>query len=525
MLEISQLLVLSFFVALGYGVYHGCQGDPREPPAVSSEIPVIGHLLGMLRYGFEYFGLQTADQTDSKKHPNYPIFSLNMLFSKAYVITSPALLQAAQRNNKFLSFDPFLMTSTERIAGVHSRKVLKLLRGKQSGGDGIAGEIMHAMTPTLFGTALDRMNERMVELLPPFVDELGDAPTLDLYSWCQHAITVASTDATYGPLNPYKDKVVEDAFWDFESNLTPLLVNILPWLTARKAWESRKTMISAILKYYQNNGPDTGSELASVRYRRTRDAGIGIEDTARLETPMAIALLSNTVPATFWTLFDLYSRPQLLHDIRKEIELNALHVATDGTHIIHLADLRDKCPLLVSAFQEILRTRTTSSPMRCVMKDILLADQYLIKAGTLLNMPSEAMSRNQDVWGSTAAEFDPRRYMKPVESVEHPEDRKKDPRRVGGFMAFGVSPIICPGRHFASNEILGLAAMIALRYDISPESGVWTPPQRNSMAIVSIMGPLKEGFKVNVKRRKEFEEKRWEFQPQEGKGRFPLMIG
>ena len=31
--------------------------DPREPPVVSSLIPYVGHILGLLRYGQRYFEL------------------------------------------------------------------------------------------------------------------------------------------------------------------------------------------------------------------------------------------------------------------------------------------------------------------------------------------------------------------------------------------------------------------------------------------------------------------------------------
>jgi hypothetical protein len=36
---------------------------------------------------------------------------------------------------------------------------------------------------------------------------------VDYWKWCRHIITMASTDAAYGPANPFKEKVVEDGFW------------------------------------------------------------------------------------------------------------------------------------------------------------------------------------------------------------------------------------------------------------------------------------------------------------------------
>lgn len=31
--------------------------DPREPPRVHTTIPVIGHILGILRHGIPYYGM------------------------------------------------------------------------------------------------------------------------------------------------------------------------------------------------------------------------------------------------------------------------------------------------------------------------------------------------------------------------------------------------------------------------------------------------------------------------------------
>ncbi|KAL4888759.1 cytochrome P450 [Aspergillus ambiguus] len=506
MLDVRQLVVLGAVVALGYVLSRRLSRDPREPPTVGSGIPVVGHLLGLLWHGVAYFSIMTEKYS-------YPIFSLDMLFGKVYLVTSPALLQAVQRN-RALTFDPFLTFSAERIAGIRGTG-LELMREKQSGGQGLNQTVVHAIHPTLTGRALDRMNERMAQLLSPMVDELAKCKTVDLYAWCTRVITAASTEASYGPLNPYRNREIEDAFWAYESNLSPLTANFLPWLTARKAWKGRETAVAALVKYYEQGGQEDGSELTYVRWKTLREGGMSVEDTARSEVTMAIGLLSNTVPASFWVLFELYSRPELLEEIRQEVVRHALRVTPDQVHVIDISALRDHCPLLISFFQEVLRTRTSTSPTRFVLDDLILADQYLLRSGSVLSMPGASMGRNPDAWGSTAGDFDPRRFIK----------TDKTPRRTGGFMTFGVSPVLCPGRHFASSEILGIAAMMMLRYDLAPVDGAWNPPRLNSMAITSITRPIKGGFDVRVSARKEYEGVKWDCETRAGNGMFNLMVG
>ncbi|KAL3259266.1 hypothetical protein ABHI18_005361 [Aspergillus niger] len=504
----SRLAVLGLLAVFGYAFTRREKPDPREPPLVRSSIPVVGHLLGFLWYGLSYFTMMT------EKHA-YPIFGLNMVFTKSYLVTSPSILQSIQRNKKSLSFDPFLSMAAERMVGIRG-PTLELMREKQSGGQGLKQAVIHAMQPTLIGASLDRMNERMARLLRPLVDDLASTSTVDLYGWCRHAITVASTNASYGPLNPYQDAKIEESFWSFESHLSPLMANFLPWLTARTAWRGREAVVAGLVRYYEQGGHEDGSEMTQVRWKTMREAGVATEEIAREEVGMGIGLLSNTVPAAFWVLYELYSRPDLLEEIREEIRRNALRVDADQRHIIDISAIRDNCPLVVSSFQEILRVQSASAPTRFVMEDVMLADQYFLKAGSMINMPAATLGRMPEAWGETAREFDARRYMRSDD---------KNPRRTGGFMTFGVSPVICPGRHFASSEILGLAALLVLRYDIAPVDGQWRTPRLNSMAVASNMRPLKDEFPVTVRPRSEYAGVQWDCTVQPGSGVFNLMVG
>ncbi|KAJ5153098.1 uncharacterized protein N7482_009576 [Penicillium canariense] len=520
MLDTTQLLILGVIAALGYVVFngYGSRHDPREPPMVTSGIPIVGHMFGMLRHGVGHWGNQ------AKKHPQHPIIGLDMLFTKFYVISSPDLMQAVQRNSKTISFEPLLLFGAKNISGISDPKTLDILKGTESGGQGLGAKIMHSMTPTLVGKSLDQMNIRMVQLMRPFIDRMGETSTVDLYEWCRDATMAASTDATYGPLNPYKEREIQDAWWDFENGLGPLMANTLPWLTARKPWKGREKVAKAILKYLQANGAENASDLTAVRLKESTEGGLTMEEYSQLEVGMLIAFVSNTIPAMFWCLFDIYSRPQLLDELRKEVEGNALSVAADGTHNIDLAAIRESCPLLISTFQEVLRTRSNSSPTRLVTTDTLLADKYLLKAGNTVNMPSIPIGQRPDVWGKTAGEFDERRFMKPAQSNDQSGD-KKDSRRAGGFLTFGLSPTVCPGRHFASSEILLVVAMVILRYDLAPVGGVWKEPRKDTTSMVSITGPVLDKFPVNATPRKEYEGAEWDFHVEEGKGQFPLVIG
>lgn len=300
-----------------------------------------------------------------------------------------------------------------------------------------------------------------------------------------------------------------------EQNLEKFMTSILPQLTISKVYTAREALVQAFINYYDNGDLDDASALVKARFTEQHDAGATLADTARLEGGMTLGLLSNTVPASFWTLYEICSRPDLLSEIRAEIQERALHVK-DGVHTVDLADIRDNCELLVSTFQEVLRYRSRALPMRMVYEDVILNDRYLLKEGSIVQMPSPTFHRNESLWGSNSDVFNPKRFMK---------DGKRESRRMAGFLAFGMSPSLCPGRHFATGEVLALTAMLLLRYDVIPVRGSWEVSKcAPESAAASFDLPVGE-FPVQFKARREFEGTVWAYAVTAGGGRFGLITG
>lgn len=52
-------IVLAGILILAYAIdfLFSHLDDPQEPRRVSSHIPIIGHVLGLLRHGFGYYGI------------------------------------------------------------------------------------------------------------------------------------------------------------------------------------------------------------------------------------------------------------------------------------------------------------------------------------------------------------------------------------------------------------------------------------------------------------------------------------
>lgn len=72
-----------------------------------------------------------------------------------------------------------------------------------------------ALTP---GANLDAMNRVMIQSIAASVNRIRpekghSCVKLSLMHWLRHELTMATTNAVYGPLNPYADRNVENGFW------------------------------------------------------------------------------------------------------------------------------------------------------------------------------------------------------------------------------------------------------------------------------------------------------------------------
>lgn len=95
----------------------------------------------------------------------------------------------------------------------------------------------------------------------------------------------------------------------------------------------------------------------------------------------------------------------------------------------------------------------------------MLDNQYLLKKGSTVMMPAPVQHHDATIWGPGHDTFDHLRF-------------EKDKRhRQAGFHAFGGSTTLCPGRHFATTEILAFTAIMVMHFDVVPKSSPWVEPR------------------------------------------------
>lgn len=245
------------------------------------------------------------------------------------------------------------------------------------------------------------------------------------------------------------------------------MVGVLPHLTARPYVQARETLVQAFTRYYEEGGQKNpgASLLIQDHYKAHSSNGLPLEDMARLEVATSVAIISNTMPASFWLIYHIFSDPTVLEDCRRELMGG---VAThDGIHKIDIKYVTSQCPIFLSTLQETFRVHSTSVASRVVLEDHVLDGQYLLKKGGVVLIPASVQHGLEPVWGPDVDKFYHKRFLR--------ESRGKRYSPVA-FRAFGGGSTLCPGRHFVTNEILAFVALVILRFDAKPRDGVWVPP-------------------------------------------------
>jgi cytochrome P450 len=266
------------------------------------------------------------------------------------------------------------------------------------------------------------------------------------------------------------------------------LANLILGLPASASIKAMAFGAAAFEAYFANNHHHNGAALIQARYDHSIEHRLPLNDIARAEFSNGIALLSNTVPNTFWMLYHIYSDPVVLAECRKE--LVSVASTTEGNNrTLDMSKVKTSCPVLLSTYKEILRLYSAAVSARQVMQDHMLDNQFLLKAGSTVLMPSPVQHHNAAIWGSDHNTFNHRRFT---------ESEKRTYQ--AGFRAFGGGTTLCPGRHFATTEILAFTAMMITNFDVVPASGRWKRGLGSKAEFWESTSNPAEDFEVEIRR-------------------------
>jgi len=286
------------------------------------------------------------------------------------------------------------------------------------------------------------------------------------------------------------------------------MLNIAPRIVAPKGSRARSELGAAFQQYFENYvpGQTKSSAMILARYSANTKYGVTPWNQGRLEVGTLLGILANTIPSIFYMLVHIYSDPALLQEIRKELEDTSVStIPGEAGRYINILSMRNKCSLLHSTFQELLRVHALGAGARFVREDVMLDNRYLLKKGMVIQMPTAVMHSDPSAWGADVREFRPRRFLKQQETA------KEFKQNMTAYRPFGGGASLCPGRHFVAFETMALVAFMVLRFDLRPLDGQWIIPRQKQESLATNVFPPEKDIRVRVTKRQGFGDVDWKF--------------
>ncbi|KAI0021339.1 cytochrome P450 [Xylariomycetidae sp. FL0641] len=430
-------------------------------PVIATSIPFISPILGMMRKNSRYYNYL-------RDKYSMPIFTLRLPFTRLYIITSTSLISAVQRQFRTLSFAPVQLRAVTNFASP-SKKALDLFSRNIDNDDGFVPGFLKAFVML---AEMDKLAGK------------GSSTTVQMYKWTDEQITYATTDAIYGPHNPLRDPENLAAWHVYEAKTMTLVMGILPSLFAADAIKAREFLWKKYARYFAEGRHNEGSDYIQRRYAYMRSRGLSEDDTAKIELTGVFPLIGNSIPTAFWLVYRIFSSPAVLDDCQREVMQAVTEHGDDG-----VCTLDNACPVLASTYQEVFRFHGAGTSLRVatadstisINTDHLLDGKYLLRKGGTVLIPGRVQHSSRAVWGEDADAFKHTRFVKaPGEKRHHPV----------AFRGFGGGTTLCPGRHFATTEILLFASLLVLRFDVRLAGGggpAWPVPPTDKSSQAAAM--------------------------------------
>ncbi|CAN8095891.1 unnamed protein product [Discula destructiva] len=449
---------------------------PVSPP---NGIPIFGHLIGLLFGGSSYLTKL------ANLNPALPVAKLKSFGADFYLIQSPDAVQAAFRNQT-LDIVPLAFAFLERACGAPGKFTASLaeqaaravgkdywhVSNKSVRDDLAGGEPLKQLT----GRVLNRVAQTITNEVSTGVDRVSGAYRVsNLHEWIWTTMAMANTDALYGQAtNPFRKPGLIDQYFTWEQeHLNVMYAPVLPWLTARKGYTARASVLAELTHFVETISPDDDhSVLIKNCQAVNKEHGVDAASAAAVYLGMLFGATANAFPTLYWMLLFIYSDRLLLRDLRAEIEASIICSEEDSSvKVVDASKISSaSCPLLHSCYTETLRLISRQPGARIVTADTALAFKdetgfqrsYALEKGSVVHMPGEMLHLSEQNWGPSASQFDGYRFYRLAQDPNKAADRKA--RKA--YIAVGGGKHLCPGRFMAIAEILATVAAFVAGFDI-----------------------------------------------------------
>lgn len=374
----------------------------------------------------------------------------------------------------------------------------------------LSGTGLAQMTEFFLGVLKRRFSESQVK------SEWINQP--DLYAFLQDEVFRAAVEALCGPhLLSQSPTFVQD-FWQFVADVPTLIKGLPRWLSPRP-YRTRQRLLDAVKKWhvyatthsdFTKTGPTDlewepyfGSKLIRARQKySSKMPWMNKDALAAEDLGLIFATNTNAIPSLTWFIYEICRDSALMVRVQKEIE--ACRTSSSTLDITALCSQ----PLLQSIYAETLRLRVALFITRTPEQEAFDIGEWKFPPGRTIALSSRSGAMDPSVWNAgTPADRHPLDTFWADRFLIYPNDPtsgpvRKDPAEIekyrlhdesssqvdsidtnprfsmeglaGGWIPYGGGQRMCPGRHFAKQEIIGTLATLLEHFEIrlkEPEDG------------------------------------------------------
>ncbi|KAE8443147.1 hypothetical protein EG329_002316 [Mollisiaceae sp. DMI_Dod_QoI] len=519
---ISIFLLTQVITSVRSSIALRSKGNIKTPPLMPYSIPGLGNLVAFA------FDTQAFLTNIVKIYgPNVPV-QIRVLNRKIHFISGADSVLALFKGSRDLTTVPTSILILENAFGsppearpVFERDNTGVFKEPLPNSNGIEPHnrvfrITHqALHRNLQGNALIDLADRSLkglaaELSALDVEYNGWTEIPDLYAIIKKTVFKASTSAMCGPhlfeLNPN----FTNDFWEFDSKMPGLFKNLPRWLIPR-SFQIRDKLTASITKWHRFASEHVDAadpNLINVEWeeyfgarvmrerKRDHDAIDGFSEQAQAANDLGMIWGSNAniVPIIGWGMIDILIRPELLSQVRGEINDCSDHTK-QGVAALEMPKLLAS-PLLQSIYSEELRVRNGVIIQRVPVVDNFKIGSWKFPKGQMITTSTWHEARDQNVWneGPVNGEFHSVEDFWAERFLVYPNDPNTGPRKpnpdsklkvpkadekasdnkpkftaapvTGSYIPYGGGEKICPGRFYAKQEALGALAILLTMFDI-----------------------------------------------------------
>ncbi|CDM29517.1 hypothetical protein DTO013E5_5153 [Penicillium roqueforti] len=495
--ERPTILVALVLVFLVLGLKLSPRG--KQPPYLRERIPYVTNTIQYLTDVGTFLNRVTT--TLDKTKSNIVKFHVGPI--PAYIVTGTKNVQTVFSSPNILDGNFLQLMLMERHWGMSKEEIAKFANDKSGrlkapapGTENTPAEKRfwrghdHLYAEYLSNrTYADALADSFYSLFSQRLDEQSTTEwsTVNLFEMLKTSMAESAIISLFGSeiidLNPG----FIDCYWEFDE-IAGTLVWGLPKFLQRRSVAIKDRLhtmtrkhIDSAWEHFDWNGPDAeskwephfGSRLSRETAKWLSEGGFSNQAAAGHTLASLFGLNGNTVPVTTWAMIELIKDRTLFEAVRTEAMEAYITDTNTGAKRIDAQKLIN-LPLLQSLYIEIMRLHVSFNVTRKVMQPIQV-DGYMIEKGALLQTCSQIAHYEDAVWATSehpASEFWAWRHVQYVDSRDDSTGETTRQAqfamkgRPSSFFPYGGGYVMCPGRHFAKQEIILAIAVLVTKFDI-----------------------------------------------------------